>query len=418
MLGELDRAEALLTRVNPQTEAEKRKYRGAEQNLDFSREKTVNFEEIDVPSVRLRIAALTLERGDFPTAVEVMKPLLQLEAADVPEDNSVVTFLWTTELACTALLGSAMPERISWVYDRIPLPPEARVELVTYLEIAFERAKGLEPSVASSRLAAFEEQFRRGTMDWEWLASHVLSDEEQEDERRLDAALSAAGHGDLGGARQLLESVVPEWRRRLLLCDVLRRVGDLAGAEKLIRELRGELSGRPEVETLFALIAMDLERPDEAIGALRAAREALPGVGQRLQLAKTLSAVGKPEEALAELAPLSDDRRPSVLLTLARIHDGLHHVAKAIRGYRGYLAQTPDASVQVRLAELLLGHGEIPEATATSWSAFQAERARLSVRDLRRIAAVQQRNPHQKEQAERVAAIVSELDAQIGRAHV
>jgi serine/threonine-protein kinase len=132
----------------------------------------------------------------------------------------------------------------------------------------------------------------------------------------------------------------------LLLAQACAAVGDLAGAEKLLRRAT---TARPDQVVLLAALGKLLERQgrsrlDEAIGYYRAARGQRRHLG--IALSKALLRARRAVEAeyvLQELVPQqADDRNPAFYLYLGTARMGLKRFAAAEAAYREALSLDPD----------------------------------------------------------------------------
>ncbi len=199
----------------------------------------------------------------------------------------------------------------------------------------------LEEVARGDEVIGLASSLRRFSLSW------LLADEGALDEARaLATRLAESGRA--------LHDVLHESRGRWVLAEVLRRAGDLGGAE---RELESALAmavplERPGVLGTLAQLRLAQGRAEEALAAAGdaiAQCEALGGCGMfrgafvRLAHAEALHATGAADGARRAI----DDARARLLATAARIPDPAHR--------QGFLEGVPEHARTLALARAWLG---------------------------------------------------------------
>jgi len=181
-------------------------------------------------------------------------------------------------------------------------------------------------------------------------------------DRRLAAhahQISAGLHARLGDH----ESALAAWRQAFALdrsdpvtLGALRRAAEESGGEKELVEVlaaEAELGGSTSVAAYVALARtyLRLERPEDAVAALNAARHQNPGAVPVLSSLDTLlEALDRSEELAEVLAALADavhDESEWLAVQLhlaALLEDTLHRDPQAVQCYQAVLARVPGHS--------------------------------------------------------------------------
>jgi tetratricopeptide (TPR) repeat protein len=171
--------------------------------------------------------------------------------------------------------------------------------------------------------------------------------------------IAAALHGRLGDE----EAALMAWRQAFALdrsdpvtLGALRRAAEESGdEEELVEVLAAEAEvGGSMAEAAYVALArayVRLERPEDAVAALNAARHQNPGAVPVLSaLATLLEALDRPEELADVLAALADAVHDesewlAVQLRLAALlEDSLHRDPQAVQRYEAVLARVPGHS--------------------------------------------------------------------------
>ena len=252
------------------------------------------FEELqaDYRALLRRLAAL----GDLPAAAG---ELAELEATAVAADVSWAQQLFTTELAAAGRLAEKDPRALlplvalhAEAYGahhrggRFPLATHSRRLAVAIADLAAESLTAPEEralvAVAYTGLANIVETWQ-ASLEGQRLLERALSLDDSLESARLLLGVSYERRGRYKEARQALESLISansaHYEGRVRLAILLRRLGETAEAERLLRAVLAE---RPPswllslaYQTLGQLLIRD-QRYGEAARVLDDGRRRLP----------------------------------------------------------------------------------------------------------------------------------------------
>ncbi|MBK9262628.1 MAG: hypothetical protein IPM54_22840 [Polyangiaceae bacterium] len=179
-------------------------------------------------------------------------------------------------------------------------------------------------------------------------------------------AADLAGKGKLEEALATLPSEDHPWRTRYMRIELMAIAGATTRALEEALLLAREFPGRAPIAYQVAALLHNAGRAEEALPHAGEAFRLLPGIGQRLLLARCLLEQKKAQRAWELLQPLRETRSSRVLLLLAQSADGavLH---EAPRLWERYLGEKPDdGTARVRYAQALFKVDKREEAAAVA----------------------------------------------------
>ncbi len=367
LVGEIDRARAILPEKHTIPDEEHKKHDVVVQSLELLDGRLPTAELVDSDMIRLRAAPLLLDKGDRAQVAEFCLGIMERNPSDALMTSLAAQFL-TEALRRTII---EMPDE----NGAIPAGP-IRAKIITTLEKHFADFRRNDlPELARQSHLHVETAFRSMMRDADWMTEHgAMLDEENvslgnaDDPRNVAFRLAEEGRHE--EALRLLPKDHP-WGSRLDRIGLLLMGTKHNEALDEVLVLAKDFPDRATIEGQAAELLHYSGRIEEALKYAWRAFKQLPSIQYRLELVDLLQLNGEAHAAWELLKDFEKDKRPRVLLARGIVAEKLGLFAEAEPAWRLYVEKRPkDGRARVHFARLLFVQHKVEDAAKVGWTAF------------------------------------------------